>query len=438
MPFLESVFHSSLFYLHLSFGLYSIINILDPFSNKMASLIRIIVSLFILLIFKLRKTMNKNLLYFISILILLLTYFFEYDMKNTEAILLTLLQIKCSQRIKNRGFILFIQSVFLITLYRLDKKAISLPFNLLAHFFIFFSILVFIKYPKEKASEKIKGKKLEYKKSLAEFHEKIDILIQKTNSNFLNSISDALILFNPRTKIIDYLNSKANHLFPSSVHPSKIDDLPSWPLYSEISSISNSMRTNTVFLPKLLDSDEYTSFSYLTKIENELCSLSVFKISHSLSIIVITPSKNINESNNTKMLSYVTHELRTPLNCINTMLDALMRSASQELRESYIIPARDSLGCLLALINDLLDMSQIMAGKFSLSLCDFKINNVMRDVIKLMTLQAELKEVKIIFEESKDLPYEVNSDPARLRQVLINLLSNAMKYTSFGWIKVSK
>ena len=375
----------------------------------------------------------KNFLYFTFILILLFTYYFQEDIHNTEAILLTILQINCSLRINNQGFVLFIQAFFLIILYHLEKKAISLPLNLLAHVLIFVSIIVFIKYTKENAGKNIKEKKLGVNKFLTE-----EILLQKQNANFLNIISDAIIICNPKTKMLDYLNSKANHLFLSSVQPTKIDDIPTWPLYPENPSISDSIVTNTVFLPKLLDSNKYKSLSYFTKIGNCIYSLSVFNISNSISIIVITPSKHFNESNNTKMLSYVTHELRTPLNCINTMLDALMRNAPEELKESYITPARDSLGCLLALINDLLDMSQIMAGKFSLSLCEFKLNNVTKNVIKLMTLQAELKGIKILYEESKDLPYEINSDPARLRQVLINLLSNAMKYTSYGWIKVIK
>ena len=150
-----------------------------------------------------------------------------------------------------------------------------------------------------------------------------------------------------------------------------------------------------------------------------------------------TPNISNNNSGNLKMLSYVSHEFRTPLNCINTMLDALIRKAPENLQEAFIIPARDSLAYLLALVNDFLDMSQMMAGKFSLSFSEFKLKHVTKNVIKLMSLQAELKGIKLIYEQSGEIPEEIYSDPARLRQVLINLMSNAMKYTSQGWIKVN-
>ena len=178
--------------------------------------------------------------------------------------------------------------------------------------------------------------------------------------------------------------------------------------------------------------------SYITTLSSISYKIVIHKISDQNSLCLMERMTNVANSNNLKMISYIAHEFRTPLNCINTMLDALAKKAPQILKDAFIVPARDSLACLLALVNDLLDMSQMMAGKFSLALCEFKIKQVTKNVIKLMSLQAELKEIQILYEDSGDIPDEIYSDPARLRQVLINLISNAMKYTSQGWIKVTK
>ena len=431
----NSLLHSSFFCIHLSFVFYSLIYMFAPSADRMISIIRIMICLISLAISRTKKFPRKTLSKFLFILILLLTYFFQGNIDVPETILLSILQINYSLRIRSQRLIFFIQAFFLITLYQLENNVKFVFLSLLAHVVVFFTIIGFIKFIESNYRKKLTENNLRVKETLTEFPENIQILLKKENTSFLNIISDALILFDPNTKKIDCFNSNASLLL-SSVDPTKIDDLPPWPLYPDISSISDPIVSTNVLLSKLLDSDEYQSFSYFTKIDTTVYSFSVYNISNSISIIIITPKKNVNKSNNTRMLSYVTHELRTPLNCINTMLDALMRSAPENLKKSYIIPAKDSLGCLLAIVNDLLDMSQMMAGKFSLSLCEFKLNHVTKNVIRLMTMQAELKGIKIIYEESKDIPYEINSDPGRLRQVLINLMSNAMKYTNRGWIKV--
>jgi signal transduction histidine kinase len=240
----------------------------------------------------------------------------------------------------------------------------------------------------------------------------------------------------PKTRTINHLNKNAIDLLSPS-KPAKVDELPPWPLLP-VEKSSKSLSITNISLPEILDLTSIFPSKYKSYHLSNNYEISVHNFSSSFSLIIISKVHHQiqDNSNNLKMLSYVSHEFRTPLNCINTMLDALTKKAPEYLLETYIIPARDSLGYLLALVNDFLDMSQMIAGKFSLAFSEFKLRNLTKNVMKLMHLQAELKGISLLYEESKEIPEEVCSDPARLRQVLINLMSNAMKYTNEGSIKV--
>lgn len=126
------------------------------------------------------------------------------------------------------------------------------------------------------------------------------------------------------------------------------------------------------------------------------------------------------------MLSYVSHEMRTPLNCIIGMLQSLEDTTINSELTQRIDPAIASGKYLLAMINDILDMNQIKAGKFKLNEMDFDINLLFKDVFSLFHIQALTKQINTTFEISNSIPDIINTDPNRLKQIIINLLGNKL------------
>ena len=137
-------------------------------------------------------------------------------------------------------------------------------------------------------------------------------------------------------------------------------------------------------------------------------------------------------------LATVSHELRTPLNAIvgfNSLM--LEKDCSPEERQRYLVLARDAGQALLAQVNDLLDMAKIEAGKIQLESLNFDLHLLIESLVNIVRNQAQSRGLGIDTEVSGELYRWVRGDPVRLRQILMNLISNAVKFTEQGSILVS-
>ncbi|MBP0018235.1 MAG: response regulator [Cyanobacteria bacterium SBLK] len=138
-----------------------------------------------------------------------------------------------------------------------------------------------------------------------------------------------------------------------------------------------------------------------------------------------------------EFLANMSHELRSPLNSVLGFSQLMMRSQklSPEQQENISIINRSG-EYLLTLINNVLDLSKIEAGKITLNLQNFDLYQLLHEVEDLFSLRAENRQLQLLFEYDANVPQYIKSDPVKVRQILINLLNNALKFTSEGGVSV--
>jgi len=133
----------------------------------------------------------------------------------------------------------------------------------------------------------------------------------------------------------------------------------------------------------------------------------------------------------------MSHELRTPLNGLIGMVDLLSRTALDDRQRRYVEVAHGSAGLLLSVINDILDLSKIEAGKLELERSEFFLLEALVDVASMLALTAEQKGLSLNCVPDPSMAIDVVGDPSRFRQVLMNLVSNAVKFTDAGEVTVT-
>jgi PAS domain S-box-containing protein len=138
-----------------------------------------------------------------------------------------------------------------------------------------------------------------------------------------------------------------------------------------------------------------------------------------------------------EFLANMSHELRTPMNGIIGFTDLVLTTELQKTQRDYLKNVKKSAYGLLEIINDILDFSRIEAGKLLIDNTLFKLDELVEETIDILTLKAFEKKLEMLYRVDHDIPSQLLGDPVRIRQIIVNLLGNAIKFTKEGEIYVS-
>jgi signal transduction histidine kinase/CheY-like chemotaxis protein/methyl-accepting chemotaxis protein len=138
-----------------------------------------------------------------------------------------------------------------------------------------------------------------------------------------------------------------------------------------------------------------------------------------------------------EFMANMSHELRTPMNGIIGFTDLVLTTQLQKIQREYLQNVGKSASNLLNIINDILDFSKMEAGKLAIDNASFKLNEVVEETADMLSIRAQEKNIELICNIDPRLPLQFCGDQVRIRQILINLIGNAIKFTSEGEIVVA-
>lgn len=138
----------------------------------------------------------------------------------------------------------------------------------------------------------------------------------------------------------------------------------------------------------------------------------------------------------TRFLSHMSHEIRTPLNAVLGMNELIMRETKDENVRKYSYNIQNAGRTLLGLINDVLDFSKIDTGKMEIMEAEYSVSSMIYDVVSMMRDRIQDKGLEFRLDVDSEIPDCLLGDEIRVKQILINLLTNAVKYTENGWVQI--
>ncbi len=146
-----------------------------------------------------------------------------------------------------------------------------------------------------------------------------------------------------------------------------------------------------------------------------------------------TEAENANRAKS-QFLARISHEIRTPINSVLGMNEMIIRESNESNIRQYAEDVKDSSVLLLSLINEILDSSKIESGKMELVPVNYETSSLINDVYNMINIKAREKGLELVFDIDTQIPESCFGDDKRIRQILINLLTNAVKYTEKGTV----
>lgn len=259
-------------------------------------------------------------------------------------------------------------------------------------------------------------------------------LTKAAANNILNALNDGVITLDQEFRIIGY-NSKAKVIFP---------DIET---YQSIDAVSNSViqYLNGEKNEDLVIEDRYYEehVSELKDVDGDIRGYTILFTDITDTVEYI---KNINlmrekaeEANKAKtaFLANMSHEIRTPMNAVVGLSELIIEESRGRKMYDYACDIKSAALNLLSIINNILDLSKVEAGKMELVNDNYYVQILVKDTLNMVKVAAANKGLQIKVDLSEDIPYQMYGDEGRIRQILINLLGNAIKFTKFGCVELS-
>ncbi|MCP3875201.1 MAG: response regulator [Desulfobacteraceae bacterium] len=283
----------------------------------------------------------------------------------------------------------------------------------------------------EKEKQKFEDKSKEFKSLLDTMGEAVFVKSQLGVIDYVNPAAIALLGYSKRDMI------GQNFLF--FVHPSQHDNVS-----KKVSKRKgkDSNQFETVLIEKNGDQIDVliTAKQRLDVDHHDAIILTVTDITKMKVILkdLKKATKEAKYANKAKsqFLANMSHEIRTPMNGILGMTDLLLDTDFDDNQNEMLRAVKSSADGLLMVINDILDFSKIEAGKLEFEEVDFNLRNMMGDAIQFLALKAHEKKIEVVYKIDNNVPSFVIGDPGRIRQILNNLVGNAIKFTEKGVIQI--
>lgn len=280
---------------------------------------------------------------------------------------------------------------------------------------------------------------------------------QKKLSGVLTAIIDGIVITNFKGIIID-ANPAAEHMFGYTLQE-MLGNSVSMLTPEDVTVLNRNMGTQTqeligqrkngdrfpveVGLSSVKVGDNLLFVGVMRDItERRIAELAMMNYSHDMEMLndELTNARQQAESANklkSEFIATISHEIRTPMNGIMGMSELLLESTLNDKQQHYVHTIEHCTQSLLAVINDLLDLSKIEAGKLVLESIPFNFYDLCAELTEISQINSRKKGVSIYLEYGAQIPHIITADPTRVRQILLNFISNAIKFTKQGSVKIS-
>lgn len=255
------------------------------------------------------------------------------------------------------------------------------------------------------------------------------------HENIIKTMDEAVLIVDAYGGFVEG-NDKAKELFPGIRQP------------------KDGLQISTADLEKIINQGNTFEFSVDTDTDRNFYEVHANKVwndrilaGYAVVFVDVTQNKeqlrqmsqlkmNAEKANQAKseFLARMSHEIRTPINAVMGMNEIILRESKEEETIRNAQDIRSSAQTLLGIINDILDFSKIESGKMEIVPAEYDLHNLLHDLISMTTLRAEEKGLKLENQIASNLPCGLYGDDIRIRQILLNILTNAVKYTEKGKI----